>query len=406
MGNQTLTDQEKGQVAFVHGSSCTVLSTTVARLYDGKSGRWEFTGAIGAVSIITDRVGKVNHIKIVDLKSTRCIFEQELYDGFDYQKPRDFFHTFEGDSQVFGLSFADVAEAAEFYAHVLNCKSGNKSNAVNPNTSSGKVTNGSSLNLKKEEKKKKSGGFMSKLFGGNETQELEISAPSSFQHKSHIGWDPEKGFDIRDIPADWRKLFQSAGIKKSEIKDLETAKFLVNVVSEQLATQGGQPPTSGAVQQPSRPGPPPPPPTQRSNPPPPPTKSNNPPPPPPVTRGNAPPPPPPTGGGPPPPPPPPPSGGPPPPPPPSFGATATSGGGGGGGGGGRTDLLASIREGKSLKAVDKTAPPPSSLPDISGDVGNRTLISTLQSAMANRRQNMGEDEDQEEDDDDDDWSDY
>ncbi|KAM9973767.1 hypothetical protein ACTFIW_010895 [Dictyostelium discoideum] len=400
MGSPTISDQEKSQVAFIAGSSSDIHSTTVARLYEGRQGRWEFM-AVGIVSVVSNRVDKTNYIKVFDLKANyRIIFEQEIYDTFEFQKQRDFFFAFEGDSCVYGLSFADVTEAAEFYGQLLNCKQGNigKTAAVNPNTSSTKIT-ASTPAPKVEKKKEKKGGFMSKFFSSEE-KDLEISAPTNFKHESHIGWDPENGFDIKNIPPDWRKLFQSAGIKKSELKNAETAQFIVNIIGEQMVGGAPPPPT-----QPGRSAPPAPPSSNqpgRSAPPPPPSVGKSaPPPPPPSHKTPAAPP---SGGGapPPPPPPPPPSSGPPPPPPPMASAPPSSGGGGGSGGG-RNDLLASIRGGASLKAVDKTNP----LPDIQnlGNEGSRSLADTLAAAMANRRGGMRED-DEEDDDDDDEWSDY
>ncbi|KAN0050913.1 hypothetical protein ACTA71_004214 [Dictyostelium dimigraforme] len=401
MGSPTISEQEKSQVAFIAGSSSDIHSTTVARLYEGRQGRWEFM-AVGIVSVVSNRVDKTNYIKVFDLKANyRIIFEQEIYDSFEFQKQRDFFFVFEGDSCVYGLSFADVTEAAEFYGQLLNCKQGNlgKTAAINPNASSTKIT-ASTPAPKVEKKKEKKGGFMAKFFSSEE-KEFEISAPTNFKHESHIGWDPENGFDIKNIPPDWRKLFQSAGIKKSELKNAETAQFIVNIIGEQMVNSGGAAPPPPT--QPGRSAPPAPPTSaqpNRSAPPPPPSIGKSaPPPPPPSHKTPAAPP---TGGAPPPPPPPPPaSSGPPPPPPPAAGAPPSSGGAAAGGG--RGDLLASIRSGTSLKSVDKSNP----LPDIQGlgNEGSRSLADTLAAAMANRRGGMRED-DEEDDDDDDEWSDY
>ncbi|EGG18370.1 Wiscott-Aldrich syndrome protein [Cavenderia fasciculata] len=409
MGIQSLSDQERGQLNILHGNG-DVLTSSVARLYEGKNNVWEYTGVVGALSLISQRIEKSFYIKIVDLKNTRTVFEQELYDGFDYQKSRDFFHTFEGDNAVYGLSFAEVSEAHEFHSVMMNIKSGGTGRAPAPTSSSS-----SSLNVSKStpaatkpKEKKKKKGFLSSLLGGEEEVEMDISSPTGFEHRSHIGWNPEQGFEIRNIPPDWRKLFQSAGITKKELKNAETAQFIVNIIGESLASAGGAPPPppSRGPAPPSggggRSAPPPPPPPGGSR------ATAAPPPPPPHSTGGGPPPPPPpmkSGGGPPPPPPPPAPGAPPPPPAPGV---APSGGGGGGGGGGaapggRFDLLASIREGTSLKKVDASQP----LPELNnlGDVGNRSLCDTLAAAMAHRRGNMREDED-DEDDDDDDWSDY
>lgn len=34
----------------------------------------------------------------------------------------------------------------------------------------------------------------------------EQQGPSNFQHTSHVGWTAERGFDINNIPADWKKV--------------------------------------------------------------------------------------------------------------------------------------------------------------------------------------------------------
>ena len=49
------------------------------------------------------------------------------------------------------------------------------------------------------------GGFLSSLFGSSKELELVISDPKNFRHESHVGWDPKNGFEIRNIPPDWKK---------------------------------------------------------------------------------------------------------------------------------------------------------------------------------------------------------
>jgi Wiskott-Aldrich syndrome protein len=91
-------------------------------------------------------------------------------------------------------------------------------------------------------------------------RKAEVSAPTDFLHISHIGWDPEKGFDIHNIPPEWQKLFKAAGVRKADIQDADVAKMLVNIVADALTAPGGG----------SAPPPPPPPPPSSSAPPPPP----------------------------------------------------------------------------------------------------------------------------------------
>lgn len=53
-----------------------------------------------------------------------------------------------------------------------------------------------------------------------------------FAHKAHIGWTPGGGFDIRDLPSEWKDLFKAAGIKPSELKDKDTAKLVIDTIAE------------------------------------------------------------------------------------------------------------------------------------------------------------------------------
>ncbi|EGG19319.1 hypothetical protein DFA_02106 [Cavenderia fasciculata] len=287
----TLSEQERGQISFVHGNSCDVLATSVARLYEGKQGCWVYTNVIGACSVVVNRVERTIYIRIVDLCNKRTVFEQEIYKDFDYQKSRDFFHTFEGDNTVYGLSFVNVDEACQFqgqlqqqlskkHSQVPSSSSSfaSSSNLANVQQQSNNVnvTPSSSSNnynqqqqqhaggkeqytfVAKEKPKKSRSGFFSKiLHGGNEEKEkpMEISAPTGFKHESHIGWDADNGFDIRNIPEDWRKLFSSVGIKKRELKNPETAQFILSVIGESVAQQNAQKSTSASS------APPPPPPT-------------------------------------------------------------------------------------------------------------------------------------------------
>lgn len=51
---------------------------------------------------------------------------------------------------------------------------------------------------------KKQGSFFGRMLkmvvGEEEDTNIDISAPEKFEHRSHIGWDPEAGFEIKNIP--------------------------------------------------------------------------------------------------------------------------------------------------------------------------------------------------------------
>jgi len=399
---RTLNDGETRSVESALGSSFTVHYSSIARVYKASGQQWEQAG-MGAAAITSNGSGS-HFLKVVDLSSRSVCFSQELYENFAYEKPRPFFHTFESDEDVVaGFSFADEGEANQFYNKVVECKgasssSSSGSNSYNSTTSGISGYNGNyngtlrppssspaasafpaassaasspsssfisspsaaQTTPKKDGTMKKSKFSLGGLFGkkDDESDELVISEPSNFRHLSSIGWNAtEASFEIRNIPPEWRKLFQAAGIKKSELRNKDTAAFVMNII-ENNSPNAPPPPPGG---RPSRPP-------------------------------GAPPPAPPPGA---------PPGAPPPmaPPPPPGGSS--SGSGGSGAGGGRSGLLSQIQQGKSLKHVDEDyaaeseeAPAPSS-----------GLAETLARAMESRRAVIKDEDNQAEEWSDGEWSD-
>eukprot|EP01128_Nolandella_sp_AFSM9_P000546 TRINITY_DN106_c0_g1_i1.p1 TRINITY_DN106_c0_g1~~TRINITY_DN106_c0_g1_i1.p1 ORF type:complete len:653 (-),score=230.08 TRINITY_DN106_c0_g1_i1:168-2126(-) len=100
----------------------------------------------------------------------------------------------------------------------------------------------------------------------------EQQGPSNFQHTSHVGWTADGGFDINNIPADWKKIFKNNGIRKADlVANPEMAQDMMNIMSNyDQGSGGGAPPApqmgGGAPPPPPPPGagggaaPPPPPP--------------------------------------------------------------------------------------------------------------------------------------------------
>jgi Wiskott-Aldrich syndrome protein len=346
---------------------------------------------MGAAAILTDKASNSHYLKVVDLSSKSVNFTQELYNNFEYHKAREFFHTFEAEEEVVGLSFADESDAREFFAKVCECARTPPSRMMggafgsSPSSPTGSFTPGSptgtfvretpasapissapsSRNSVNVGKKGKKGFFGLFKKDDDDMDDLIISEPTNFRHASSIGWDPVNGFQINNIPPEWRRLFQSAGIKKSDLKNQTTAAFVMKTIEE----------NGGFDAPPAAPRPPPPPGGR-----------------PPAPPGGAPPPPP--GGAPPPPP-----NAPAPPPPPAMGGDAPPAPPRPGGGGGRSNLLESIQQGATLRKVQHTtgaeapAPPPT-----------QGLAATLASAMNQRRMNIREDA--EEGGEDSDWSDW
>jgi hypothetical protein len=211
-----------------------------------------------------------------------------------------------------------------------------------------------------------------------------FSGPSDVQHKGHVGITQGGGFEIRDIPQEWKQLFRVLNIKKKDLENnAEMAQEVLGIMQQAVkdgvwtGSAGAEPAnqdyeddhpssqrTPAATPIVSTPQP-----THQEQ-----TRSTAAPPPPPVPSSG--------GGGPKPPPPPPmvSGGGPKPPaPPPPHQANSGAPAKPSGGGGGQMSLLEQIQKGTSLK--------PAEIKDIqkgAGSTGN-ALADTLLNAMSKYR---------------------
>lgn len=443
---------------------CVTMASAVVQVYFAEApsyNRW-VKRYCGVATLVRDSNKKSYYIRIYDLKNNVHLWEQELYKEFQYKSPKPFFHSFEADSCMAGLNFADELEARTFQ-NAVNDKLQNRHRTqkrrpaaaapghmmpppavpvnntnqlqtlqtVSPKLSVSATNLSSSGNysgtgtVSKAQKKKDK----------NKPKKLttaDIGAPSNFQHIGHVGWDPETGFDLDNNP-ELKELFQQAGIDDSKLKDKDTAQFVQKFIEDHGGYDAVKQHTGGSHQtRNSRPVAPPAPPMGPPagvRPPPPPTGAPGRPTAPPGGRGAAPPPPrgPPTGPPPPPPsnpprshtaappPPPLPSGGPggpppPPPPPPPPGLPPPPGPGlppapsrhvEEAPPNERNQLLADIQRGTQLKAV--SADRPDSKPTVSAaDEGG--LAGALARALATREKALkGNDSDDEVESDEDEW---
>ncbi|XP_076807530.1 actin nucleation-promoting factor WAS-like isoform X4 [Clavelina lepadiformis] len=365
-----LTDQENSNLYGLLGRKCVTLATGVVQVYlaQGHGTSWQ-KRCTGACCFVKDNPQRSYFIRVYNIRNQKLVWEQELYNQFRYSSPRPYFHTFDAENCRAGLNFASEKEALKFKQVVeekikqkQEKRTAKRSSSMRSPTASplpsptAKPTRGESLrvsnthhpsgvqhshtttsNFQKptvqptnnfkssiqvddKKSKKKSKGKKLKL------TKADISMPSGFKHVGHVGWDPNKGFDMNNMDPDVKELFTSAGITEKDMQDQEKAQFIydfieqrggLEAVKKEKRTQGQGPPPppptrGGAPPPPSRgPAPPPPersmgrqhaapPPPQRHQPqarsgplpPPPPTSRHGPPPPPPSIPSTGPPPPP------------------------------------------------------------------------------------------------------------------
>lgn len=114
-----LTDHDKQTVKrIVPKASNKIQAVAVARLYVVPPGRnrWTYTGLQGAAVLSNDLIGNTFWIKLVDISPANrgVIWDQEIYDSFQYNQDRTFFHSFELEECMAALSFVDEKEARQF----------------------------------------------------------------------------------------------------------------------------------------------------------------------------------------------------------------------------------------------------------------------------------------------------
>ncbi|KAH8662264.1 hypothetical protein BX600DRAFT_513116 [Xylariales sp. PMI_506] len=143
-------------------------AVAVARLYVAYPNRakWTYTGLQGAVVLANDLVGNTYWLKLVDISSAGrgVIWDQEIFDTWSYNQDRTFFHTFELEDCLAGLSFVDEKEAKQFKKK-MDEREKNASKATR-NTPFG----GHSQPVK-------SGGLFGSIFGGHRHSSAPTPTP-------------------------------------------------------------------------------------------------------------------------------------------------------------------------------------------------------------------------------------
>ncbi|KAI1634491.1 hypothetical protein F4809DRAFT_511472 [Biscogniauxia mediterranea] len=274
-----LSDEDKETVKrVVPKQTNKIQAVAVARLYVAFPNRskWSYTGLQGAIVLANDLVGNTYWLKLVDVSPAGrgVIWDQEIFDTWSYNQDRTFFHTFEIEDCLAGLSFADEKEAKQFKKK-MDDREKNASKATR-NTPFG----GSAQHPHKS-------GFFGGIFGGHRHSSAPTPPDSprhaptrsssvhhaNGNHKSHSEFAKLEAYDPQ-----WRENFgnflSEQGLTDEFIK--ENQDFIVDFLKEQGDSGTGRssdapappppppPPTNGYGSHGRAPPPPPPPPSGRS----------------------------------------------------------------------------------------------------------------------------------------------
>ena len=264
-----LSDADKETVKrTVPKASNKIQAVAVAKLYVAYPNRalWTYTGLQGAVVLSNDLVGNTFWIKLVDVSpaSRGVIWDQEIYDTFQYNQDRTFFHSFELQNPdcMAGLSFVDEKEAKQFMKK-MNDREKNASKGTKAQ-SFGSTAQGGQMYLQN------GGGQKShSRIGGFLRGHRHSSAPAPPQNvpAPQVGqslYSPpstrpnSSGIDLADPT--WRPILDELlqmGITEDQIES--NADFIKQYVKQKQAEEVASALPAAMSQAASRPGPPPPP---------------------------------------------------------------------------------------------------------------------------------------------------
>lgn len=315
-----LTRDENEQVFKLFDFKCQSLSTAIVQLFYTQSPdhvHWVKKDT-GVMCFIKDNHRRSYFFRMYCLNRCKLIWEQELYINFEYKCAQNCFHMFEIEDCIAGLNFASENEALTMKNVImekiaikkqrreerksrssLQCKStiqpisDPRKPPYNNNSNSTDIYNAPLNNMQNVPRS----GRNKKKQPGTRITKDDIGLPANFVHISHVGWDPNKGFDINVEDPALKKFFNKAGVSDRQLEDKETRDFIYDFIythggldaakSEALEAIKSPYPPPPSIQIP--PTPPPVPartPVNRSAPPPPPTKAKV---PPPQVRGHPPP---------------------------------------------------------------------------------------------------------------------
>ncbi|KAI1654677.1 hypothetical protein F4813DRAFT_200230 [Daldinia decipiens] len=237
-------------------------AVAVARLYVAypNTSKWTYTGLQGAIVLSNDLVGHTYWLKLVDVSpaSRGVIWDQEIFENWSYNQDRTFFHTFELEDCLAGLSFVDEKEAKQFKKK-MDDREKNASKATR-NTPFGGATQPAAKT-----------GFFGSFFGGHKhasaptpPESPRSSVPPSHSH-GRVSSGSVNGFHkpaskfakLEAYDPNWRDNFgnflSEQGLTDEFIR--ENQDFIVEFLKE----QGTGISENGTSRTPAPPPPPPPP---------------------------------------------------------------------------------------------------------------------------------------------------
>ncbi|RKF55303.1 putative wh1 domain-containing protein [Golovinomyces cichoracearum] len=265
-----LSDEDKETIKRqVPKASNKIQAVAAARLYIAYPNRnkWTNTGYQGAIVLSNDLVGNTYWLKLVDMSSQNrgILWDQEIYDTWSYNQDRTFFHTFETEDCLAGLSFVDEKEAKTFLKKMNDRERiASRATKANPFGGTAPQSSGSVFKL----------GLLGGLFGGHRQSSAPSAQPTPPESPNFTpsvihnhekpsfnkNEDSSEFASLDAIDPNWRVTWgddlKQMGITEDLIRDNQD--FIAEYISAQR-TDSGLPPTNESPNSKSRSPPPPPP---------------------------------------------------------------------------------------------------------------------------------------------------
>ncbi|CAB4057428.1 WASL [Lepeophtheirus salmonis] len=226
--SKLLTHEENVFLMRLLGPRCPSLATSVVQVFESRKDRiWSPVLRCGVVCFVKDNLKRSYYIRILHLPASTLALNQEIYSQFCYKTPMSWFHTFEGDSAVIGLNFANEIEALQFKnilqtnlrerrlhkerkkcskrslgsGHLVR-KDASESTSFSTSSLSSSIadmsinTVGSSsgLSTNSQHHSSVSGGYKLRNLSRKKIKKEDISRPTNFKHISH-SWYDHGGFE-------------------------------------------------------------------------------------------------------------------------------------------------------------------------------------------------------------------
>uniref|UniRef100_A0A0A9X600 Neural Wiskott-Aldrich syndrome protein n=3 Tax=Lygus hesperus TaxID=30085 RepID=A0A0A9X600_LYGHE len=270
-----LSSEENDLVFSMLGPRCQTLATTVVELYSTgsrDSDKWYYKD-VGVLCLVKDNARRSYFFRLFCLIKKQMIWEHEIYNNMNYLAPTSFLHTFEAEDCIIAFNFADEDEGVFLRKTLLQKLETKKqrrmdkrnrshnNNVAMPRTIQGPEINSTMPTANKMINNKSRA--VGKKDGKKRLTKADIGLPENFKHISHVGWDPNKGFDFGKIEDPQLKEFLlKAGVSESHLRDKDTRDFIYDFIQR----NGGMEAVAGALDVappvPSRAKAPPPPPTR------------------------------------------------------------------------------------------------------------------------------------------------